>query len=65
MHFQLPAGCNSEAQLAFCVTDVTFPHKVRGTVTYMMQVRSWNCMKLYCVWLRMRISYHIFIVHST
>ncbi|PNF29931.1 AP-3 complex subunit delta-1 [Cryptotermes secundus] len=38
MHFQLPARCNSEAQLAFHVTDVTFPHKVRGTVTYMVQI---------------------------
>lgn len=37
MHFQLPAGCNSEAQLAFHVTDITYPHKVRGTVTYMVQ----------------------------
>ncbi|XP_069693426.1 AP-3 complex subunit delta-1-like [Periplaneta americana] len=37
LQFQLPAKGSSEAQFAFHVTDVTFPHKVRGTVTYMVQ----------------------------
>nr|CAD7255949.1 unnamed protein product [Timema shepardi] len=38
LHFHLTAHSSSEAQFAFMVSDVTFPQKMRGTLTYMVQV---------------------------
>nr|CAD7586612.1 unnamed protein product [Timema genevievae] len=37
LHFHLTAHSSSEAQFAFMVSDVTFPQKMRGTLTYMVQ----------------------------
>ena len=37
LNFQLLPQMNAEAQLPIEVTDVTFPQKLRGTLTYMVE----------------------------
>ncbi|GLH07566.1 AP-3 complex subunit delta-1 [Gryllus bimaculatus] len=38
LHFQLSPGSTSEAQFAFEVSDVTQPQKLRGTLTYIIEM---------------------------